>query len=162
MESIKSMKTVLPLYSNFSDQSVTLAKRTLVARVLEGQATLLSTNCAPEEVFSILAGDENNVPKETRATEEGEELAPDTILESELPPEVRQMNLRNVHEVYHNDIRRMLAKHDKMWSGELRSVNSTVHRIEPVEGARPVRQMPYRQVPAGKEFEANEVDKMIM
>ena len=58
--------------AKFLDKSGTLAKRMLVARVLEGQATLLLTNCAPEEIFSILADEGNIVSKEMLETPEGE------------------------------------------------------------------------------------------
>ena len=71
------------------------------------------------------------------------------------------MDLSNVDEVYHHDIRQMLAKHARIWFGEFGTVNNTVHRIELIEGARPVRQMPYRQCPAGRDFEAVEVHKML-
>ncbi len=71
------------------------------------------------------------------------------------------MDVSNVHEVCLHDIRRMVAKHARMWSGEFGTVNNTVHSIELIERACTVRQMPYRKGPAGPEFEAKEVDKML-
>ena len=74
------------------------------------------------------------------------------ILNSEILPEVRDMELRNVHEVYHENIRCMLLKQDKMCPCELEILNYTVRRIEPIQGARPVRQMSYCQGPSGREL----------
>ena len=69
--------------------------------------------------------------------------------------------MSNVHSVYHNNIRRLLAKHHKIWSGELGTVNNTVSRIKLIKGARPVWQMPYRQGLAGRDFEEKEVQEML-
>ncbi len=71
------------------------------------------------------------------------------------------MELRNVHEVYHENIRCMLLKQDKMCYSELEIVNYTVHRIEPIQGARHVRQMSYCQGPSGREFGSKKVDTML-
>ncbi len=55
----------------------------------------------------------------------------------------------------------MLAKHAKLWSGDIGTISETVHSIELISGARPVLQMPYRQGPKGRQVEKEEVDRIL-
>ena len=71
------------------------------------------------------------------------------------------MPLNSVPAEYHERIRKMLAKHAHMWSGHLGEITTAVHRIELIPGATPVRQMPYRQGPKGRQYEKEEVDRML-
>ena len=67
----------------------------------------------------------------------------------------------HVDEKYHPTIRKMLKKHESLWSGELGKINTVKHRIDLVPGARPFKSAPYRAGPKTRELEEFEIDKQL-
>jgi hypothetical protein len=48
-----------------------------------------------------------------------------------------------------------------MWDGRLGYVHSTLHRIDLIPGAKPIRPHPYRVAPSAREAESVEVQRML-
>lgn len=72
------------------------------------------------------------------------------------PVRTDDITLDDVDPKYHAEIRAMIRKHQEMWNGCLGEVTITKHKIDLVEGPRPVKARPYRQRTkerVSKEFE---------
>ena len=55
----------------------------------------------------------------------------------------------------------MLTDFDDMWSGRLGTINATKHHINVDPSAQPIYQQPYRAGPKAREFEKQEIDRML-
>lgn len=67
---------------------------------------------------------------------------------TDIPQEIAELDLSKVDEEYRPEIRYMLARHGKMWSGELGEIKNTVHRIEGILEARPFDKCLIAKAPA--------------
>ena len=59
------------------------------------------------------------------------------------------------------EVFRLLHKFKPMWSGGLGKIVATKHRIDLVEGAKPIPQQPYRAGPTAREHQRKEIDRML-
>ena len=55
----------------------------------------------------------------------------------------------------------LLREFKPMWSGELGKIAATKHRIDLVEGTKPIHQQPYRAGPTAREHQRKEIDRML-
>ena len=62
---------------------------------------------------------------------------------------------------HHDSIRKMLRKHEEMWTGELGTIHVTEHNIDLIPDARPFKSAPYRAGPKTRELVKSEVDKQL-
>ncbi len=71
---------------------------------------------------------------------------------------VEDINLDEIPEEYHEQIRNMLKKHESMWLGGLGEISVIEHTIEFTPEARPFKSPPYRASPKARELEGKELD----
>ena len=81
--------------------------------------------------------------------------------ETEKEPITAETVPLDVDEKHHPAIRRMLKKHESMWSGKLGHINVTTHRIDLIPGTRPFKSAPYRAGPKTRELEQSEINKQL-
>ena len=122
------------LVANFSNVHVFLNKGTKLASALPVPYTLVHPKRKPEVT---------------------------SVDEEEFPPEIASLELPNVPEEHRESVKKMLAKHREIWTGHLGEISTAVHRIELIPGGKPVRQMSYRQGPAGRQYEKKKIDRML-
>lgn len=137
-----------PLYmANFSTKGGKLPAGTVVSRVLLDPTTILHIR------------DSQLAPHRSTSTDK---VAPSIQNgQPEYPTEVENLDLSSVDDNHHDRIRSRLTKHAQLWCEELSEISHLTHRIELILGDRPISQMPYRQAPAGREFEKKEVHRML-
>ena len=121
--------------SNFGETSVTLAKNTVVALAMD----------APLAVMTIQNGTTLD-EKKTETTDKNWREDVQIGLEDD---ESRQKVLD------------LLEDFDDMWSGDLGTISVTKHRIDLEEDSRPVFQQPYRSGLKARQFERDEVNRML-
>lgn len=78
----------------------------------------------------------------------------------EQPPTANNISLR-VDPCYHNAIRTLLKKHERMSSSELGGITITENRIDLVPNAQPFKSSPYWASPKTRELEQFEVQKQL-
>lgn len=81
--------------------------------------------------------------------------------ESEAKKIVDDVDLSAISDGYCERVREMLKKHSRIWDGNLSEIQVTMHCIEFIPGARPVRSMPFRQGQKGLEFQCETVYKLL-
>ena len=59
------------------------------------------------------------------------------------------------------DVLKLLQEFKPMWSGELGKIAATKHRMDLVEGSKPIYQQPYCAGPTAREHQRKEIDRMI-
>lgn len=70
---------------------------------------------------------------------------PDSERRIEPPqPDVNDLDLSNVPELFGDKFRPMLKKYSRMWDGTLSEIKTTVHRVDLVPDTMPIAQAPYR------------------
>ena len=81
--------------------------------------------------------------------------------DDETPVKAEDIDISDVDEKYHEEIRAMLKKHETIWNGKLGHINVLDHNIELVNGARPFKSPPYRAGPKTRELESFEIKKQL-
>ena len=76
-------------------------------------------------------------------------------------PSAKSVDLSHVPKDYAERFRKMLEKHDDMWSGHLGEITTVQHHIDLKPGARPIYQKPRRTGLSARKFVGEEVDRML-
>ena len=74
---------------------------------------------------------------------------------------VEDLSFDKVPSVYHERIRALLRRYSDMCSGTLGEINVTEHRIDLIEGAKPVHAQPYRAGPRQRLLEEQEIERQL-
>lgn len=75
-------------------------------------------------------------------------------------PTAADLDLSHLPKDQQERLRKVLLKHDGIWSGHLGLINTVTHTIPLEEGAQPQHQRPYRNGPPGRKFIGNEVGRL--
>ena len=168
------------LIANFKKTPFTLAKGQVVARLLEHPTQVFPSKVTVGEVLGIVEDDVTqdglHNPKEVgevtprvggekKASQEDEPLVitPGKTCGGswEKPPSADDVDLSHLPEKMQEKVRKLLRKYSKMYDGTLGEIRVTEHKIDLKEGSEPYAQNPYRAGPKAREFEAQEIDRML-
>ena len=145
------------IIANFGVNPYRLAKGQVVANVLPHPSALIPTEVMMSELLGIEAEDADNYTSE-------EELHIGTpTVEPETPEAktVDDLDLSHLNSGLRTRLRNMLRKYEDMWDGSLGEINVTEHHIDLIPGSRPITQQPYRAGPKAREFEQEQIDRML-
>ena len=134
------------LMSNFSTHPVRLPKNTVVATALPSPAGILTIDT------KTLLGTEHSsdyISDKGRSTPTNKDEWKENVSIG-----LKDENARR--RVYD-----LLEEFRDMWSGQLGTISATEHRIEVDRDSRPIYQQPYRAGPKARDFEKEEVDRML-
>ena len=76
-------------------------------------------------------------------------------------PSADDVDLSNLPEKYQDKVCSMLRKYSSIYDGTLGEIRVVEHRIDLKEGAEPFAQHPYRAGQKAREFEKQEIDRML-
>ena len=157
------------LVANFGRSDILLPKRMILAYATPTREILIrNVNLALENVVGV----KFDIPSAKKETKE-EIFTADNRKFKEMRPsanekrmkedifKVEDLNLSHLSNKRQRELIRMLKEFQPMWDGHLGEINITKHRIELLPGTRPIRQHPYRTGMKSKEFEAEQIEKML-
>ena len=146
---VKHNKPFKILLANFSNKSQHLPKKTIIGKAALARTAIFPTKYDINEILLT----EGSYKQQKKVSQIEEKIAL-------YGKEVDELDLHDVPESRHKEIREMLRKHADIWNGHLGEIAATEHRIELVDGARPVRQQPYRLGPKQRVLVEQEIRKM--
>ena len=80
--------------------------------------------------------------------------------DNEKPITADEMEL-DVIEDFEEDVRNMLRKHSRLWTGKLGQINAADMHIDVVPDAKPFMSAPYRVGPKTRQLEQNEINRKL-
>ncbi len=165
------------LVANFSEEPVTLSKGLRVATATVHPKRLRESKISHGEMLGVFTDEEIlSLNLETTKYQKRGDLNakdPDQIDRhladareahmdaDEKPVTADDLDLSDVDAKHHAAIRKMMRKHEDMWSGKLGNITVTEHTIDLVPGARPARSAPFRAGPKERELQAFELNKQL-
>ena len=139
------------MVANFGNKPVTILKGQRVATTDPHPSSIIETNLSHGEVFGIEENEKLSYRKRNLnaryialINKHLADLRESHMQEDETPMTAEDIDLSEVSEEYHEEIRKMLRKHETMWSGKLGNINITEHSIELKDGSKPFKSAPYR------------------
>ncbi len=144
------------LVSNIEEKPIWLQKGTVIANAGDHPTWVRSTCLliTPKGVQPT-----NDVPQEENPTENGHEQ------KSEQPTdggnEIDSLDLSILPTALQGKAKNLLRRYQHLWTGELGKIDVTEHAIELESGTKPVHQPPYRAGHRDRDFETQEVQKML-
>lgn len=136
------------LIASFSTKPVHLAEGQAVAKGAEHPVALMERTITHGEMLGVVKTKTvyNKRNKSTRDIDVINKHLADAreAAVSKADETIDFENVRfGVDEKYHQEIRRMLRKHNVLWSCRLGNVNNTQYGINPISGARSFKSVPY-------------------
>ena len=155
------------LDANFSRHPVHLIQGQCIATAEDHPHSLTETDISHEEMLGIAEADNMYRKRDYNAKDINlinQHLADarEAILgeDAEEPITADTVEL-GVDEKLQPEIRKMLRKHEHLWSGKLGKISVAQHHINLIPGARPFKSAPYRAGPKTRELEEFEVKKQL-
>ena len=139
--------------ANLSKVSRTLVKNQVLGSVEQSPTTVLAINFALDE--------NSPQPSEEEGGEPGVNSSTSVPEQSAKPASAADIDLSHLPVDVQKKARKMLQKYDMMWNGTLGKISVTEHRIQLKPDASPVHLQPYRAGPKAREFEHDEVQRML-
>ena len=156
------------MVTNFGTTPVLIRKDQRVAVADPHPTAITESNITHAEVFGITEEDKQSYRKRQLSARDTalinkhlSDLRESHMKEDEAPMTADDIDLSEVDEKYHDQIRSMLKKHETMWSGKLGEINVAEHSIELKDGAKPFKSAPYRSGPKNRELEEFELKKQL-
>ena len=160
---VANVKANLPfriLIANFGDNDVTLAPQQVVAKASGHPETLAESHLSHAEVFGLIPDDKDTKFRKRHANARDVDTINRHLAdhrekhmgEDEKPVTADDINV-DVPDDKVDEVRAMLRKHEKAWSGQLGEINATELRIDLKPDAIPFESPPYRAGPKTRELE---------
>ncbi len=166
------------LVANFSEEPIKLTKGLRVATSTGSPKRLRESTMShgemlgiftDEEVMSLQEDQPSRYQKRGDLKVKDDEKFDKHLADRREPPSgdehqpvtADDLDLSDVDTKYHQEIRRMMRKHEDMWSGKLGHITVTEHTIDLEPGVRPHRAVPYRSGLKERELQGEELKKWL-
>ena len=159
------------LVSNFSTRTISLPKNLIIGIALPAPAAIsyidenFLTSVSHQEMPPTEEGASNRSTSgsnEDPDTGKNKEVNPNSGNETRTTPNWEtEVSIGDDVKVDRQDVLNLLREFSPMWSGELGTVKATQHRIDLIDGAKPVYQPPYKAGPTARQIEKEEVQRML-
>ena len=156
------------LVANFGERPIDLRPQQVVAMAGSHPEKLVESDISHSEMLGIIPDNVDtkfrkrhvNVRDIDTINKHLSDQREQHMGEDEKPKTADEIDL-NVPEDRKQEVRDMLRKHEKSWSGQLGDITVTEMRIDLKPDAKPFKSPPYRAGPKTRELEKAEIDKQL-